>query len=119
VNCSRCWAINKQRNNVGLEIEILPYMQMLQQSHDWHERCVVTGRSLFALKKVGDKLSIDRIDPKKGYVVGNMQLLALSLNIAKGTKPMVPQAAINRLLRKLTRVVEDNFSSHNGAIQKT
>jgi hypothetical protein len=92
---------------------------MIHLSKDPHSVCAVTGRSLFALRKVGEKLSIDRIDPQKGYIDGNMQLLTMSLNSAKGMGDHVPQVAINRLLRKLTRVVDDNFSNNSGAIQET
>lgn len=90
------------------------HAQMLILSHDPTSKCKVTGASLFALWKVGDKLSVDRIDPTLGYVEGNMQLMALSLNIAKGTKAKVPFQDTAKLLRKLRTVVHDVYSEVPG-----
>jgi hypothetical protein len=78
--------------------------------------CVITGRSLLCLRKVGEKLSIDRIDSTMGYVPGNTQLMAESLNRAKGRQDSVPRYALNRLLRRLARVVEDKLSNSEGAV---
>ncbi len=91
------------------------YMAMLRESKNMRSVCAVTGRSLLALRKVGEKLSIDRINPYGGYTIGNMRLLALSLNVAKGNRRTVPQSAINKLLRKLDRVVNDRLSRNDGA----
>jgi hypothetical protein len=92
---------------------------MLRLTKDLTACCCITGRSLLALQKVGDKLSVDRINPRRGYVKGNMQLMALSLNRAKAAQMTVPKTATNQLLRKLSHVTEDCFSTHTGAIQET
>lgn len=64
---------------------------------------------------MGEQLSVDRIDSNKGYVRENMQLIALSLNSAKRHYKEVPTWAVNKLLRKLERCVEDRFSDPAGA----
>ena len=72
--------------------------------------CAVTGYSRLALLKVGDRLSVDRIDPRRGYVRGNMRVIALSLNVAKGVGVGVPERAIQRLVRRMERVKGDRLS---------
>ena len=53
---------------------------------------------------------MDRIDPALGYVPGNCQLLAAVLNAAKANDLEVPEGAIERLDRRLERVVNDRHS---------
>jgi hypothetical protein len=90
--------------------DVAVYREAMLATHSLTARCDILGRSLFALRKVGERLSIDRIDPGRGYVAGNMRLIAMSLNTAKGTNKEVPQWAINKLLRKLERTVNDKLS---------
>lgn len=66
-------------------------------------QCEITGFSKHLLKKIGERLSVDRIDPFLGYVPGNCQIIAESLNKAKGRADNVPQSAINRLRRRASR----------------
>jgi len=87
-----------------LSHEHAAFSRMLYLSRMPMSCCAVTGRTLFTLRKVGDQLSVDRIDSTLGYVAGNMRLLALSLNVAKGAGDRVPQEAINKLLWRLDRV---------------
>jgi hypothetical protein len=82
------------------------------------ERCSVTGRSLFALRKIGRRLTVDRIDSMLGYVEGNMQLLTDDLNSAKGNRHSVPWDAINRLIHKLDGTVHDCHSQLNVAVHR-
>lgn len=67
-------------------------------------QCEITGLSKHQLKKIGERLSVDRISSFLGYVPGNCQIIAESLNKAKGRSDHVPQSAINRLLRRASRV---------------
>lgn len=73
--------------------------------------CEISGLSLKTLRKIGDKLSIDRIDSNRGYVKGNMQIIALSLNVAKKRAGHVPRSAINRLLRMVERVAVNKLDA--------
>lgn len=66
--------------------------------------CEITGLSKHQLRKMGEQLSVDRINSFLGYVPGNCQIIAESLNQAKGRASNVPQSAINRLLRRAARV---------------
>lgn len=68
--------------------------------------CCITKQPAKRLWQIGERLSVDRIDPTLGYVVGNCQLMAQSLNSAKGVGSRVPAKAIARLMHKLTRVPE-------------
>lgn len=66
--------------------------------------CSATGLSLHTLKKLGVRLSVDRIDNSRGYVKGNCVLLAEPLNQAKGQGTYIPQASIDRLLYRAAKV---------------
>jgi hypothetical protein len=90
---------------------------MVALSHAETSRCATTGRSLLGLRKIGQKLTVDRIDSSLGYVEGNMQLLAEDLNSAKGNRFEVPQRAINWLLDRLERTVYDRLST-SGAVHR-
>ena len=49
-------------------------------------RCAVTGRELLMTPKPQlDSLSIDRIDPGRGYVLGNVRLITWQANAARLT----------------------------------
>jgi hypothetical protein len=91
---------------------------MLAACYDPRSCCSITGRSLLALRKVGEKLSVDRINPRRGYVPGNVQLIALSLNIEKAEQRRAPVRAIDLLLRKLQHVTEDVLSTEMGAAER-
>jgi hypothetical protein len=82
-------------------------------------RCSVSGFSLLALKKVGEELTIDRIDCRKGYTKGNMRLLAGCLNRAKGVEDAVPRRAVNWLVRRMERVRKDRFTAEDAEILLT
>lgn len=73
--------------------------------------CALSGASLLELRKIGDTLSVDRINSNTGYVVDNMRLISLRLNISKGIQRECSQAAINQLLKRLVRVVKDRRSA--------
>lgn len=45
--------------------------------------CAMTGRQFARKKNNPDRMSLDRIDNTKGYVVGNIQLVTSQTNIAK------------------------------------
>lgn len=101
-----CRAQTREQQLPNLVHDTSYHASLLEQRHDQKARCVVTGLSLHALCKIGEKLSVDRIDPTIGYIPGNCQLMANCLNNAKGLDSRVPQYAINRLLRRMSRVVE-------------
>lgn len=77
--------------------------------------CSVLRRPLHTLSKVGETLTVDRIDPRLGYTKHNTRLLASSLNEAKGDSDVIPQSAINKLIRRLNGVCEDRQSNGDGA----
>ncbi len=69
-------------------------MKMFLAAKDPRSRCAATGIAQFTLVKVGEPLEVDRIDPTKGYVRGNMQLLARSINNEKGVREAPPEWVI-------------------------
>jgi hypothetical protein len=77
---------------------------MMALRHIPEMQCEATGLSKHSLKKIGERLSVDRINPFLGYVPGNCQVIAESLNKAKGRADHVPLYAINRLRRRASRV---------------
>ena len=50
-------------------------------------RCRYCNEGLTLIKKHPGNLSLDKIDPEKGYVKGNVQWLAWAVNRAKGDLP--------------------------------
>lgn len=92
-----------------MDVDLLA--DLYQRSYDPRERCSVTGLALHDLKKLRDKLSVDRIDPTKGYIGGNMRLISLKLNIAKGIRTSIPPAIIRRYLRRLDRIRVSRLSN--------
>lgn len=86
------------------------YLRALIKTHDVRSTCAVSGYSLLVLRKCGDRLSVDRINPRLGYVRSNIRVIALSLNVAKGVGAGVPERAIQRLVRRMLRVKEDRWS---------
>lgn len=83
---------------------------MKREAHELGARCAVTGASLLALRKVGDALSVDRVENSLGYVAGNTRLIAMSLNTAKGADKHIPKRAIRLLIGRLEGVVFDKLS---------
>lgn len=65
---------------------------------------MATGLSCHTLEKLGEKLSIDRIDNTRGYVPGNCAIIAACLNRAKGNRAKIPLSAIRALLNRAARV---------------
>lgn len=115
--CAGCRAHKAVKRKSNLEHDV-PYLaRMFEACYDARSCCSATGRSLLALRKVGEVLSVDCINSRRGYVPGNVQLIALSLNTAKQHERRVPQHALNALLRKLEHVAEDRLSFETGAVQ--
>ena len=75
--------------------------------------CCISGLSQHTLAKLNDGLTVDRIDPNVGYLKGNCQLMARSLNLAKGRSLAVPAHALQWLMRRASRVVT---SKHDEAV---
>lgn len=92
---------------------------MIAACHQPESCCSATGRSLHTLRKIGEKLTIDRINPRRGYVPGNVQLLAGTLNDDKKHHRRAPQRAVQALLRRLEGVTTDRLSPGTGAYQET
>lgn len=84
---------------------------MLKARHKKRSRCRASGISALTLEKMGQVLTVDRIDPRKGYMRGNMQLLSMCLNSAKGASLKVPRAAVKRLRRRMVRYANDSLSA--------
>lgn len=113
--CARCAAYRAEADYPWLTHDIDAHARLIADTHNPTAKCSVLGRSLIALRKVGDRLSIDRIDSHQGYLEGNMRLLSLELNVAKGDTQTIPQRAINRILRRLQGTVHDIYSDVPGA----
>lgn len=112
--CARCRAATRAAKLPLLEHD-LNVLEMYQQwAHKMDACCSISGLSLLALKKLGDQLSVDRICSNQGYVEGNVRLLALSLNTAKGALDEVPQSAIRWLMGRWEGVARDRLSKPRG-----
>ena len=85
VSCSRCIALYMEKGDHlrGMQHDTDAHAAMLAMAHDPSAHCAVSGYSGAALAACELRLEVDRIDPRLGYLVGNMQLLAGPLNRAK------------------------------------
>lgn len=112
--CEFCHAYSRERKMPHIPHDPAMHAKMIRMTTLPESRCAVTGLSNHELRKVGDQLSVDRIDSAVGYVQGNMRLLTMSLNRAKGVQDAVPEGAIQRLLRRLERVRASRLTSSRG-----
>jgi hypothetical protein len=97
--CSWCLAYDLEKRLPGLAHDRNAHALMLEASHDPEARCEASGLAGDDLARIGQRLTVDRIDSGRGYVTGNMALLASRLNRMKGRLPKVPWWEVDRLLR--------------------
>lgn len=116
--CARCFAQRRMDQLPNLKHHFGWYLRALIRAHDVRSTCAVSGYSLLALRKCGDQLSVDRIDPRLGYVRGNIRVIALSLNVAKGVSASVPERSVQRLARRMLRVRGDRWTRKDAATTK-
>jgi hypothetical protein len=109
--CYTCTAKKRESDFPHLQHDTREHARMLRARHHKYSRCAASGISLLTLEKMGDMLSVDRINPRKGYVRGNMQLLSKVLNSTKGSLDKVPRAAIRKLRRRLVRFANDRLTA--------
>jgi hypothetical protein len=113
--CAKCHVNRREAQLPGLEHDFEAHLEMVKLSQQAHSQCMILGRSALSLWKVGERLSVDRINPNLGYVQGNMRLITLSLNTSKGVRDYVAQHAINLVLNKLDRTCENRLDEVPGA----
>lgn len=71
----------KQRKN-------LPLQYMIDLFYEQNGRCAISGIKLTHITgkgKIQTNISIDKIDPSKGYEIGNVQFVCFIVNIMKHT----------------------------------
>lgn len=114
-SCALCQARWREWEHREMKHDTKAHAKMIMLSRDMRSRCSLTGLSLLALKKLADMLEVDRIDSRLGYTVGNMRLLAGTLNDAKGARKEASQREINKLLRRTWKIKPDALSQVPGA----
>ncbi len=60
----------------------------------WRAFCAVTGYARDRVGRRGQRLSVDRVDPKRGYSYDNIQALTVSDNIAKMNREVTRKKTI-------------------------
>ena len=101
--CSWCLAEDRERRLPGVSHHRYEHARMLVRSWRAGSRCAASGLTAAELAGVGERLVVDRINPFRGYVRGNVQLLAARLNNLKGRGPAVPSWAVAELRERLER----------------
>jgi len=113
--CARCYSSRRLRSTGGSGHDLRAHAKMVILAHHPRSRCYRTGITLHVLARIGQSLWIDRINPNLGYTTTNMQLLASSLNQAKGVQKEVPLDAVKRLMRRIDRLAYESYSSRKAA----
>lgn len=98
--CAWCLALQTEALKPGLEHDTLHHAEMLLRSRCRDSECAASGLTLEQLLRVGQTLQVDRINPYRGYVRGNCQLLAASLNRAKWRHEAPPEWEVEALVRQ-------------------
>jgi len=101
--CSWCLAEDRERRLPGVSHHRREHARMLVRAQRQLARCSASGLTARELASIGQRLDVDRINPWRGYVIGNMQLLASSLNSLKGRSPSVPHWAPDELRDEVRR----------------
>lgn len=96
-SCAWCLALDLEKRLPHMEHDTAEHAMALQRARRPATRCEVSGFTLSELRACHDRLEVDRTDPSVGYVVGNMVLMAGSLNRAKWRRLEVPARAIDAL----------------------
>lgn len=60
-------------------------------------------------KKYGEYLSIDRVNASKGYEPGNLQIMSVSSNVAKGNKERFLPEHVQQMLQRRRAKKEDQL----------
>jgi len=81
--CAWCLAYDLEKRIRDYSHDRAEHAWMLILSHLPESCCAVSGLTRDELARIGDRLTVDRIDNDRGYTRGNMQLLAGSLNREK------------------------------------
>lgn len=98
--CGRCSAYLHEYKKPHLRHHTAHHAMMLKRALSPGARCAASGFTRDELAQLGEELTVDRIDSSRGYVRGNCQLLARSLNRAKWWDSVVPDWAIDALRRQ-------------------
>ena len=102
--CLPCLAVILEARLPGLAHDPALHAGYLALARLEDTRCAVSGYTLDALRScLGNpmELQVDRIDPRRGYVAGNMQVMTSYLNRMKGRDPEVPAAALIELRERM------------------
>lgn len=106
-SCARCLAVFAEKKKRGLEHDTQYHAVMISRATDPTARCAASGLTLAELAPLGQHLEVDRIDPTVGYVRGNCQLLAATLNRSKARDYEVPDYAVDALKRQAAGQPQD------------
>lgn len=60
----------------------------------------------------GEVVSIDRIDPCRGYVEGNVRVVSLSLNVVKGNRERYLPEHVQAVLERERAALRDEYAHH-------
>lgn len=101
-SCSRCLALDIERKHPDKRHDTMHHARLLELTRRPLARCEASGLTLEQLAKVGYVLQVDRINPARGYVPGNCQVIACWLNRLKARHDSWPWWAPGEL-REIVR----------------
>lgn len=96
-SCARCLALDMERKHPDKRHDTAHHARLLELTRRPEAKCEASGLTLEQLAKVGLVLQVDRIDPARGYVPGNCQVIACYLNRMKARFDSWPWWAVGEL----------------------
>ena len=105
-SCSRCLALDMERKHPDKRHDTAHHARLLELTRRPLARCEASGLTLEQLASAGYVLQVDRIDPARGYVPGNCQVIACWLNRLKARHRSWPWWAVDELRDLVLRRAE-------------
>lgn len=95
--CSWCLAKDSERRHPDKRHDTFEHAELIERCRNMDTRCDASGITLRRLLKADMHLEVDRIDPREGYTVPNMQVITSLLNRLKAREASWPWWAIEEV----------------------
>ena len=102
-SCAWCLALDLEKSHRGMRHDTAAHAYALAVARMPSTTCEASGYTSADLAAAGLSLQVDRINPRRGYVLGNMQFLTSYLNRMKGRERSFPEWCLDELRERMER----------------